>query len=140
MPADNEADSDHDTDKPSLRDTVNDFGGAELKDAIHEQYGELMVNEVLFGEPLQDVKEIKTAVRSYDYGDASDRRVRESGIRLRFDPSKIDLAALKENGELREELATLAEEYLEVDVETFDLVVDDDYYEFWIVVDASLLE
>lgn len=122
--------SSHDTE--SLQDVMSDFGATELQNAVEEKYSHLVQNEVLFGEPL-DVKYIKRAVRTYDHGQASEKTVTEWGVQVKFDPDTVSLATLQEDGEIREELTTLADTHFDNGVDYIDVAVTDDEYDVWIV-------
>lgn len=123
----------------SLKDQINGFGDTDFKNKVHKEYQSKLAKEVLFGEEL-DIADVNTAVRQYDHGQASEKQVIEYGVKIVFDPSKTDLEALQENGEIRNKLQQMAANSFTCDVQYIDLTfVEDDGYTMWVIADIDSL-
>lgn len=120
----------------SLPDITDDFGSTEVIERVCDKYEHLTVPEVLFGEPLP-TPHVKRAFRSYDHGQASNKQVREWGVRIRFDRNAVELNAIKPNGDIYTELADIADDGFTNGLQDIDIHVDSSYYEVWLIADSD---
>lgn len=87
-------------------------GYSHMTRAIAELYDDLLKRKVVLGEPIS-VKDVSTACRTYDHGDASERTVFELGVRAVFDAESVQLSRLTdEDGEnIRSQLRQIADSH-----------------------------
>lgn len=114
----------------SLKDVIDRGDDSYIKRAIIERYGEMLKEEVIFGEPM-DIKDVSTAYRTYDHGQASQRSVSEVGIRAVFDPERIQPSRLTD-GDIRAQLQQMANSHFSGETK-IDVIIGEDAYTIWLV-------